>query len=428
MNIVSTFKFILLLLYSLAVCLFYQSDVIGNEGIRFLLSLFLPITIVMLSLVIYKRTIKISLSFLTTLFVLDILYHLIQVRLGGFGFWPAISTISELDFIEDIGFILILVLVTVIYYTLSVIQLLPIIFKKKFFIPRRILVVCFIVSLIFALLLPFAVYYFHYQFGFKDTLSYFRHTLNFFNCTIEIRIKPENIRIYAENFLIALTLNHEHFLTPKIETKITSKVKELIQLLSRYRKVLIPLTLTLFTLIFFLFIFEGERKYNLQIPKEFNGNIPLALGDSFEKISKYTHLQRYTYFDGLSNKEKYYDTYHSNRASFNFDNWNKLKDVSLDITNDDSLSQIEFYKKNFHILKKYYGNNFKIYRDKRDLSKLIFVWNVNKEYLVFLVGLDKKSENPLDNHTHLVAYFNQYFYLEDHVITTNETLQSLGFE
>jgi hypothetical protein len=47
---------------------------------------------------------------------------------------------------------------------------------------------------------------------------------------------------------------------------------------------------------------------------------------------------------------------------------------------------------------------------------------------VFLVGLDKKSENPLDNHTHLVAYFNQYFYLEDHVITTNETLQSLGFE
>ena len=371
---------------------------------------------------------KISLSFLATLFILDILYHLIQERLGRGSLFLFISLISELDFIEDIGFILILTLATIFYYALSGIQLLPIIFKKKFFIPRSILFVCLFVSLVISDLLPFTIRYLHNQDGLVQTLSYFRSTLNFFNYAVEIRFVPENIRIYAENFLLALVLNYQHFLTPKIETKITSKVKELIQLLSRYRKTHISLTITLLTLIFFLFIFEGEKKYNLQIPKEFNGNIPLALGDSFEKISKYTHLQRYTYFDGLSNKEKYYDTYHSNRASFNFDNNNNLKDLRVDILNDDSINQGEFYKKNFHILKKYYGNNFKIYRDKRDLSTLIFEWKINNEYGVFVEGYDKKSENHNDDDTFLRVEFNNENSLSQELRTTNETLENLGFE
>lgn len=429
MNTASILKLTILLLYAVLVCVFGQSDFLGNDEIRFLWSLFLPISIVILSLFLFKKTIKSSLPFLATLFFLNIVYTFLQKLFGLFDFLTPISIISEFDFTEDIELVLILLLATLLYYALSAIQFLPLIFKKQFFIPRRILVAFFIVSLFLSFLLPLSTPHWHRPESLERPLSLFGdYTVSFFSLVVEIRIKSENIRIYIDSFLLALALNYKYILIRDKTLKSSLQIKELMQFSNNNRKTLIPLALLFTTLIFFLFVFVGEKKYNLQIPKELNENKPIALGDSFEKISKYTRLQRYTYHDGLSKKAKYFDTYYSDRASFNFDNNNNLKDLSLDVYNKDSLHKVEFYKKNFHILKKYYGNNFKIYRDKRNLSRLIFLWKVHDEYIVFMEGFDKKSENPLDDDTFIRVNFNQYFYLEDHVLTTNETLQSLGFE
>jgi len=200
-----------------------------------------------------------------------------------------------------------------------------------------------------------------------------------------------------------------------------------------YNYIIMPFVLLSTVLILFFLreanIIQHEKKYILQIPKEYFNNTPVAIGDKFEKVSKLVSLKQNWFFDEWSGEKKFFDgQYFSETGWYYFDILGNMTSLSLQILNTDSLSKFEFYKKNFHILKKYYGNNFKIYRDKRNLSTLIFEWKVNNEYVVFMEGFDKESENPNDDDSFIRIEFNQENFLSQELRTTNETLQSLGFE
>ncbi len=176
-------------------------------------------------------------------------------------------------------------------------------------------------------------------------------------------------------------------------------------------------------------VVEHKQKYVLKMPPEFFDNHTLAIGDEFEKVAKVVNLRQNWYFDELSGEKKYFSgAYFSETGWYYFDTMGNLESLSLQILNKDSSNKVDFYRKNFHILKKYSGNNFKIYRDKRNLSTLIFEWKVNNEYVVFVEGYDKKSENYNDDDTFLRVEFNNENSLSQELRTTNETLQSLGFE
>lgn len=171
----------------------------------------------------------------------------------------------------------------------------------------------------------------------------------------------------------------------------------------------------------------APQKYIMKLPREFFHNKDLAIGDGFSKVSQITELIQHWYYDGLSTERKLTDGYYlSEMGNFHFDRLGRLERLSISVSNTDSLTWIDFLKKNMRIMVSYYGKICTIYRVKKFESVIIVEWKLNEDYRLYL-SCDLKNDSPqLLNKDDIFIEFNYDNVLWSDCFTKNETLESLG--